>query len=72
MTMFRNSRAALLAMGLLSLSAVCASLAGATAPFSVLFVGNSFTYVNDMPHTFVAICRSRGDQAVVDMAAPGG
>ena len=23
----------------------------------VLFVGNSHTYVNDMPHTFAVMCR---------------
>ena len=39
---------------------------------SVLFVGNSYTYVNDMPGMFSAIAESLGDRAEVDMAAPGG
>jgi hypothetical protein len=35
-------------------------------------VGNSYTYVNDMPKMFSAVAESLGDQVEVDMAAPGG
>ena len=39
---------------------------------SVLFVGNSYTYVNDLPKMFSAVAESLGDQVDFDMAAPGG
>ncbi|MCF8295725.1 MAG: SGNH/GDSL hydrolase family protein, partial [Bacteroidales bacterium] len=38
----------------------------------VLFLGNSYTYVNDLPQTAVALAASAGDQLTVDVNAPGG
>jgi hypothetical protein len=39
---------------------------------SVLFVGNSLTYENDLPKTVSEIARSLGDKVEYDMSAPGG
>jgi hypothetical protein len=39
---------------------------------SVLFVGNSFTYVNNMPTMLAEIAKSLGDEVETDLAAPGG
>ena len=38
----------------------------------VLFIGNSYTSVNDLPGTFAALARSGGLHADVGMIAPGG
>ena len=38
----------------------------------VLFIGNSHTYFNDMPHLFADICRENGAEAEVTMLAHGG
>jgi hypothetical protein len=38
----------------------------------VLFVGNSHTYVNDLPTLFVNLAQSGGYPVVKDMSAPGG
>jgi hypothetical protein len=38
----------------------------------VLFIGNSYTSVNDLPGTFAALARSGGHAAGVAMIAPGG
>jgi len=43
--------------------------AGATR---VLFLGNSYVYVNDLPRTFAALAGALGVAAVVDAYAPGG
>lgn len=39
---------------------------------SVLFIGNSYTYANDLPGTFSQIATAMGDQASVDSKANGG
>jgi len=39
---------------------------------SVLFIGNSYTYANDLPNTFRQLALSLGDTAVVSSSAPGG
>lgn len=39
---------------------------------SVLFIGNSYTYVNDLPGTFRQLALSKGDSVFTDMSAPGG
>jgi len=39
---------------------------------SVLFIGNSYTSVNDLPKTVSDIALSQGDIINYDMAAPGG
>jgi hypothetical protein len=52
----------------------------ATAPLSaqdddtlrVLFIGNSHTYVNDLPGMFRSLSESGSRVAIVDMSAPGG
>jgi PKD repeat protein len=38
----------------------------------ILFIGNSYTYVNDLPNTLVNIALSMGDTIVVDNSTPGG
>lgn len=38
----------------------------------VLFLGNSYTYVNDLPNTLVSAALSTGDTIIVDNNAPGG
>ena len=38
----------------------------------VLFIGNSHTYYNDMPHLFAQICREKGIDTEVTMLAHGG
>lgn len=38
----------------------------------VLFVGNSYTFVNDLPHTFSELARSGGHRVEVAMLAEGG
>ena len=38
----------------------------------VLFIGNSYTYFNDMPKLFEAVCRERGAECEVDSVTAGG
>lgn len=38
----------------------------------VLFIGNSYTGVNNLPNTFYNLCLSLGDSVVVDVNSPGG
>ena len=38
----------------------------------ILFIGNSHTYYNDMPHLFVQLCRKKNVEAEVTMLAHGG
>lgn len=40
--------------------------------FKVLFIGNSHTYVNDVPGTIHQIAKSKGDSVYYKMSAPGG
>lgn len=42
------------------------------AKLKVLFVGNSYTYVNDLPSVTEEIAKSMGDTLIRDMSAPGG
>ena len=42
------------------------------APVRVLFVGNSYTFVNDLPSVFKALGRSGGHTVVTGMDAQGG
>jgi len=39
---------------------------------SVLFIGNSYTYVNDLPNTFRLLALSLGDTVTVASSTPGG
>lgn len=50
-------------------------LAGSLPVFgqtSVLFIGNSYTYSNDLPNTFRQLALSLGDTVTVGSSAPGG
>ncbi|HEV2952896.1 MAG TPA: SGNH/GDSL hydrolase family protein [Candidatus Dormibacteraeota bacterium] len=47
-------------------------IAGGDGCTRVLFVGNSFTYVNDLPGMFAALAGSGGHRVEVGMAASGG
>ena len=48
-------------------------MCGATdAPTRVLFIGNSFTFVNDLPHQLVNIARSLGKEVEVANSTIGG
>jgi hypothetical protein len=38
----------------------------------ILFIGNSYTYVNDLPATFKALAQSMGKSVLTDSYAPGG
>ncbi len=38
----------------------------------VLFIGNSYTYVNDLPHTLIELSASMGDNVITDQSTPGG
>ena len=42
------------------------------AAISVLFIGNSYTYVNDLPKTFAALAAAKGVHATVDSITEGG
>jgi hypothetical protein len=63
--------AALAVMGRLALPGRCAP-ADAAACTRVLFVGNSYTYVNDLPSVFADLARSGGRAVETGMDAPGG
>ncbi len=39
---------------------------------SVLFIGNSYTYVNNLPQTLADLALSKGDTLIFDSSAPGG
>ncbi len=56
---------------LLGLSAGC-SRHQAGPKKSILFIGNSYTYVNDLPQTLVKLADSGGYEIVTGMSAPGG
>jgi hypothetical protein len=51
-------------------SGMCQAHAG--KKLKVLFIGNSYTYVNDMPQMVADIAAAMGDTVVWDMEAPGG
>ncbi len=53
-------------------SAGCNALSGTEPCSRILFIGNSYTYVNDLPGMFAQLARSGGYKVEVQMAAPGG
>ena len=53
-------------------AAAALSSAAAAAPTRVLFVGNSFTFVNDLPHQLINIARSLGKEVEVANSTIGG
>jgi PKD repeat protein len=57
---------------LLSLLMVCSNHTHAGKKLRVLFIGNSYTYVNNMPQIVADIAKSTGDTLEWDMAATGG
>jgi hypothetical protein len=54
-----------------SLSTTCGN-AQDTSCTRVLFIGNSYTFVNDLPNTFAELARSGGHKVEVGMSAQGG
>jgi hypothetical protein len=38
----------------------------------ILFIGNSYTSVNDLPHLLAELAKAGGDEVETDIAAPGG
>ncbi|MCE1165308.1 MAG: T9SS type A sorting domain-containing protein [Bacteroidetes bacterium] len=57
---------------LLLYAALCTAQASASDITRVLFVGNSYTYVNDLPTLFSNLSLSGGRFVVTGMSAPGG
>lgn len=60
-----------LALTLTFLIALSSCSAG-QAPLRVLFIGNSYVFVNDLPGTFAALAKSGGHPVETGMAAEGG
>lgn len=61
------------ALGLVAaLLTSCASPAPPPPSVRVLFIGNSYTYVNDLPHLFATLAAAGKHPAEVEMVAPGG
>lgn len=50
----------------------CSNLQANESCTRVLFIGNSYTYVNDLPNTFANLARAGGHQTEVGMSAQGG
>lgn len=48
----------------------CTTLQATTR--KVLFIGNSYTYFNNMPAIFQSFALAKGDTVIFDMSAPGG
>jgi hypothetical protein len=75
--MARAGRFALLVV-IAFLTLACSSIAGCiggsggNSCLRILFVGNSFTYVNDLPDMFARLARAGGHTVETGMAAPGG
>lgn len=56
----------------LGLLLLCVSAVRAGDTLSVLFLGNSYTYVNDLPGLFRGLAESGGRTALTDQNTPGG
>ena len=50
----------------------CGDPGDSVACTRVLFIGNSYTYVNDLPDTFGALARAGGHRVATSIAAQGG
>jgi hypothetical protein len=72
MTMTRVRRTLLLAGVLLAASAAAAPCAKNPQVLRVLFIGNSYTYVNDLPRLTRDLAASAGKRVETDMVAEGG
>jgi hypothetical protein len=53
-------------------SSGCGSLQNGESCTRVLFIGNSYTYVNDLPETFARLAQAGGHPVETGMEAPGG
>lgn len=51
---------------------LCSFFSSADDKTKVLFIGNSFTFMNDMPETFKKIAKSNGKEVYVDKSTKGG
>ena len=77
MRLARQSPAVLFALAMSIAAGTGISCGNATEPprtggIRVLFIGNSLTYVNDLPRTLSALARSVNDTINVEMVASGG
>ena len=59
-------------LGLLAFSSAKQTFPEEATSKRILFVGNSFTFVNDLPHQIKHIAESLGDEAVVANSTIGG
>jgi hypothetical protein len=57
---------------LLSVLFLCTCLNMQAKQIRILFIGNSYTYVNDLPNTFRQLALAAGDSVMVDNNTPGG
>lgn len=57
---------------LILLTAFCSLTATAQQRYRVLFIGNSYTYVNDLPNTVAQFAGAMGDTLDYDSSTPGG
>src|SRR6185369_6488230 len=62
----------LLVLGLLLVSSGCQPRCESGTCLRILFIGNSYTYVNDLPAALIALAKSGGHQIETGMAAEGG
>lgn len=64
----------LLLLGLYGCSSTtkCDETVTSDACLRVLFIGNSYTYVNDLPNVFARLAKSGGHRVEAAMAAEGG
>src|SRR5262245_34632504 len=53
-------------------TAACIGGAGAKSSLHILFIGNSYTSVNDLPNVFAQLAKSGGHAVEIGVAAPGG
>jgi hypothetical protein len=63
---------ALVAIGRPTGQVVCGPRAGTASCTRVLFIGNSYTYANDLPGTFAELARAAGHEVETGMLATGG
>jgi hypothetical protein len=61
-----------LALPFTTLPVSCAVAQTASAPIRVLFLGNSLTYVGNLPAVFAAVCQASGHVCSVEMIVKGG
>ncbi len=50
----------------------CSNIPRSASCSRILFVGNSYTFVNDLPHTFAALAKAGRHTVEIGMAAEGG